>query len=532
MRPSVWLGNIKLTTSLGPEKVEERDKQEVPVGQEAKVRAEIRVPALQSGTYTLTAQLGEARVERKITVTAPGGSEQLLLTVKNPRLWWVWDLGEPYLYNFRAELKDGDRIVYRTEFPYGIREIQLNPHNGEFRLNGKRFFVRGSNHIPTLWLSEYGAAMIGRDVKLLKDAHMNGVRVCVHMNRQEFYDAMDRAGILVWQDFPLQWTYTQTDDFLTEAARQIKDMVRQFYNHASIALWVCQNEPTTFNRLVMDPFLVKATSEEDSSRYVRPTSEFQEHTYSGWYGGHLSDYLRPDAGPLLSEYGAQALPSVAEVRKMAGGHEWPLDYKKLEYHDFQPEQTFKYAKVKTGNSLEEFVENSQRYQADLLKLATEQYRKQKYVKIGGMFQFMFVDCWPAITWSVVSYDRVPKQGYYAMAKAYQPVLVGTTLADTAFPLAVSKGSSDQVLRFTPWIVNDLQRELKGVTITAAVVGGGKTYALEPIATDVPLDGVATAKEMSFQVPEGMQAGEYRLEFRAEENGAVLSANDYRITFVQ
>jgi len=532
IRPSVWLGAIKLTTSLAPERIERQNNKSVPVGQAPKVRASIQIPALRNGTYKLVAQLGDTRVEKQISVVAPGGPEDLLLTVRNPKRWWVWDLGEPYLYTFRAELRDGDRVVYHTEFPYGLREIQVNPQNGEFRLNGKRFFVRGTNIVPTLWFSEYSPSMIAGDIKLLKDAHMNGVRVCVHVNRQEFYEAMDHAGILVWQDFPLQWTYSQTDSFLIGAARQIKDMVRQFYNHASIALWVCQNEPNPLNRQVLDPFLARAAIEEDASRYVRPASEFSEHTYPGWLSGQMSGYLHPTASPFLTEYGTESLPPAATVRKMAGGDQWPLDYKKLEYYNLQVKPMLEISKVKIGNNLEEFVENSQIYQADVLKLATEMYRLQKYVMIGGMFQFMFVDSWPSITWSVVTYDRTPKRGYYAMAKAYQPVLVGTTLADTAFPLELSRGSTSQAIRFRPWIINDLQRELKNVKISATIEGAGKTFALDPVTTDVPLDGVATAKDMVFQVPEGMPPGEYRLEFCAVENGELLSANDYGITFVR
>ena len=55
------------------------------------------------------------------------------------------------------------------------------------------------------------------------------------------------------------------------------------------------------------------------------------------------------------------------------------------------------AKVDIGDSIEEFIENSQNYQSKLLKYAIENYRKNKYVKITGIFQFMFVDNWNAIT---------------------------------------------------------------------------------------------------------------------------------------
>jgi beta-mannosidase len=194
---------------------------------------------------------------------------------------------------------------------------------------------------------------------------------------------------------------------------------------------VCQNESTAYNVKVLDPFLARVGAQEDSSRPVRPVAADSEHLYLGWYGGDYHSYDATVSGPIVSELGAQALPSVEEVKEMAGDT-WPPDWDKLAYHDFQYEQTFHIAKVVLGSNWQEFVENSQQYQADVLKFAIEHFRRVKYQKIGSIFQFQFMDCWPGITWSVVSAGRKAKLGYYAVQRAFQQVLIGADLDRTPF----------------------------------------------------------------------------------------------------
>jgi len=110
---------------------------------------------------------------------------------------------------------------------------------------------------------------------------------------------------------------------------------------------------------------------------------------------------------------------------------WPNDtYAWLYGQDLYPDSTYQTgfasetyldsdAAVET---VEEFIANSQVYQANLVQFATESYRGAKYDPMQGIFHFMFVDDWPSITWSVLDCDRQPKAGFYALQTAVQPVL--------------------------------------------------------------------------------------------------------------
>ena len=542
IRPTAWLGNVKIQPVLHERQLATGKSEESGFDANVFITAEVR--AALPGKYVLTAEAGGAKATTTVELTGAEATAVLVLSMEKPRLWWTWDLGEPYLYTCKLTLASESKVVFTRDIDFGVRSIKLDEKTGEWRLNGKRFFIRGTNIVPELWLTRYTPEKIAQDIKLLRDAYVNGVRICVHMNREELYDALDRAGIVAWQDFPLQWDYTHTPEFMAEAARQLRDMIRQFYNHPSIITWVCQNESTAYNVNVLDPFLARVGAQEDSSRPVRPTSVFAEHHYEGWYAGDYHNYVATPGGPIISEIGAQALPSLEETRQMFGDA-WPPDWQKMAYHDFQYEQTFHIARVEMGSNWAEFVANSQKYQADLIKFAIEQYRRVKYNKVGSFFHFLFDDCWPSVTWSVVSYDRKPKPGYFALQRAYQPVLVGADLSKTVWSKGKNIPKDAAVFGgASVWVVNDEHRTIEGVTCEARLRGQGKDVPVggsSPVASflggfksmaTLPADSVIELGWLGFDMPADLAPGAYELVLILKQGDRSLSENTYPVTVVE
>ena len=534
VRDQAWLGTVKIQPFLYRRGLATDNAEDTALDAEIYVSAEVF--AASPGQYEVTAEVGESRASSLVDIRAPSVMATLVVSLAQPHLWWTWDLGEPYLYNCNLSLKAKGQVVYKRMVPFGVRSIGLDEKSGEWRLNGVRFFIRGTNIVPDLWLAQYTPERIEEDIRLLKGAHVNGVRICVHVDRPELYDALDRAGIVAWQDFPLNWDYTHAREFMQEAARQLRDMIRQYYNHPSIITWVCQNESTAYNVKVLDPFLAGVGAQEDSSRPVRPVAADSEHLYLGWYGGDYHDYVATNSGPIVSELGAQALPSLQEMREMVGDT-WPPDWDKLAYHDFQYEQTFHIADLKTGANWAEFVENSQRYQAELLKFAIEHFRRVKYQKIGSFFQFQFMDCWPAITWSVVSAGRKPKQGYYAMQRAFQPVLIGADLDRTIWSKGKyihHEGSTGLGTSLDMWVVNDEHHAIATATYEAHLRGQGKDTAVcaRPKPADITPDSVMSLPGLTCAPPADLPLGSYDLVLTLRQGSKTLSENTYAVTVVE
>ncbi len=178
VRHEAWLGNVKIQPflyerALGNESVVTAEHLEPPQANEAfdaKVFFTAEIHAARPGKYVLTAEAGGSQVSSEIDLTTTAATAVLVLPMEHPRLWWTWDLGEPYLYTCKLTLAAKGEPVYAREIPFGVRSIALDEKTGEWRLNGVRFFIRGTNIVPELYLSEYTADRIAEDIKLLRGA--------------------------------------------------------------------------------------------------------------------------------------------------------------------------------------------------------------------------------------------------------------------------------------------------------------------------------------------------------------------------
>jgi beta-mannosidase len=522
------------------------------VGCEMQVMNYENVPVSADVTELMAPHTFKGKEEKltKKTILYPGMNTVVLHTdLKNPRLWWTWDFGQPDLYKFNLSVKTENGVRDAVEEISGIREFRKGTDNFWY-LNGKRIFLRGTNIIPTQWLSEYTQEKIKKDVKMLKDANLNIVRIHAHVNRAELYREFDREGIMVWQDFALQWGYETTPAFMENASAQIKDMINMHYNRTSIVIWCCHNEPFV-NEKQLDPVLYKKVREEDSGRYIEQASDFKQHHYQGWY---YDDNFINAAGTfenlknafLLSEYGAQGLPCLDTIKKMekivATGI-WPPDFNAWEYHDFQYKTTIDIARVSMGNSIEEFIENSQAFQAKLIKEQTETFRLQRYKMTNGILHFMFCECWPSITWAVVDYYRIPKKGYFQLKESMQPVLPGFRLFTTRISQGDPIGFGQLWKLF--FVINDSPKPIENASANISISGpSGKTYfdktvtlPLIPADTAVfPFDSGAVFESFEndkFNTPRDAEIGTHSMDITLKTGkGKLIGTNKYSFQVVK
>ena len=484
-------------------------------------------------------------IKRDVTLYPGKNTVRLYTDITNPALWWTWDFGKPNLYEFTYTVKAGTVKDTYTDIS-GIREFK-RAEDRAWYLNGKKLFIRGTNIIPTQMLCEYTQEKAKKDIEMLVNANLNMVRIHAHVNRKELYYEADKAGIMVWQDFALQWGYETTDTFMENAVSQIKDMINLHYNRPSITFWCCHNEPFVSEKQ-LDPVLYIKAREEDSVRYIEKASDFTQHYYPGWYyenspENFYLDTVNAERKYIISEYGAEALPCVETMEKMMKPSDlWPPNWKEWEYHDFQPEQTFNTARVKMGDSLEEFIENSQQYQADIIKSHTETFRLARYKILNGILHFMFCECWPSITWAVVDYYRIPKKGYYALKTAMQPVYPGYRLVRNT----KSRGErlSWGVLWDPFFIINDLPNDLKNLRAEIILTDAdGVMYKKESRKIDeIKADSITypfSAKQLEsfendpFEIPKTAATGWGKVELKLyDAKGKLMAENDYKLEITE
>ena len=533
----------------------------------------IPIKAYRDGETTVRIRLtpknfeGESyEIEQTVDVKEGENEAMVDMSMNGAKKWWTWDMGDPNLYNYEVAVVDGGRVSDRDTGNIGVREFEQREDGGWY-LNGKPLFVRGTNYISTQWMSE-GPSFYDRDFELLRKANMNGVRVHAHIEDDEFYDRCDENGILVWQDFILQWNYEPK--LKDRAVGMMRKMVKNLYNHPSVMVYACHNEPISVDNIgdmlgfvweslgfgrkgdspeeeqhrrntlmgaldgrhwlaqkdveEFDEALRTAAVEEDPTRLVKVSSPTYEHKYFGWYTGDYHQF-REDAAnaePIISEFGAQGLPNMETMRRIFSEKEMePTNWNYARSwmpKDFQPLQTHMIAGIDRSGSIEDFVANSQDYQARVNKFAIENYRRHKHEPVTALFQFMFVDCWEdAITWSLVDYDRRPKQAFEAVATAYQPVLVS---ADQEHEKVRLGDSLDVPL----WVTNDLYKAYDGASLHATLVDAeGNVIKEQESVIDVDESSSNAFGSMKW-TPEA--AGDYKLKLELEKEGEVLSRNEY------
>jgi beta-mannosidase len=505
--------------------------------------------SMKTSKKPITIELQEHRV-----IVPPGGScFSTTFTIDQPKLWSSWDQGEPHMYDYMLSASFDNGNVQTVHERFGICDVKMDE---ELRVwvNGRSVFLRGTNVIPSQWLGEYTQENIDRDIRLLKEANVNCVRVHGHVQREEFYRACDEAGIMVWSDFALQWGYVGDAAFCESAIRQVKDWVRILRKHPSIIAWCCHNEPTGAGR-ELTPLLARAARQEDSTRPVFEASDFRQHAYPGWYAGQTADFTKLPGAPLVTEYGAQALPDESSLTDMLPDEAWwpetPEQWEHWVFHNFQIDQTFNVAKVAKGTNLTDFVKNSQTYQAKLLQFATEYYRCHKWRGVTGIFQFMFMDPWPSISWSVLDHARKPKLGYATLKRSLQPVLIsfcGGWLMRDRLEIG-SQWSLATVLNIT--IVNDLPTHYFDAQLSVCLAHEtGEETPLFEVSVDIAPDSVLEPFDVTkilegnfepAELPEKIlrrisktvRPGYHCLRaYLHDDSGTLVSQNEYPVQWVE
>jgi len=166
----------------------------------------------------------------------------------------------------------------------------------------------------------------------------------------------------------------------------------------------------------------------------------------------------------VSEFGAQAVPTSADFVEP---ERWPdLDWERLEdHHGLQRQFLDRRVPEVDHATFDDWQAATQAYQATLIRHHVEELRRLKYRPTGGFVQFLLTDAQPAISWSVLDHDRVPKAGYEALMEACRPVIV---VADR-LPAELVPGD---LLDLDVHVVSDLHVPLARAAVTAELTWPG------------------------------------------------------------
>jgi len=493
---------------------------------------------------------GEVVAESERRLASGTNEARWGIDIADPALWWPRALGPQPLTTVAVEVIVDGEVSDRRERRTGLRHVAWN--NWSCSVNGEQLFLKGANLLPTrAALADATVEELRHDVASAADAGLDALRVHGHVAPRPVYDAADELGILLLQDFPLQWGYARS--VRSQAVRQAEAAVDVLGHHPSIVQWNAHNDPVaagigmdgdsartraryviaqqlpSWNKSVLDRWVRRSFEQADPTRLVVPHSGVlphlplldgtDSHFYFGWYHGDVRDIDRlaktvPRVVRFVSEFGAQAVPDTADF---IDADAWPdLEWEALARHHGLQKWVFD-DRVPPDHfdTFDDWRHATQVYQAELLRHHIELLRKLKYRPAGGFCLFAWNDPAPLVSWSVLDHERRPKLGYHAVRAACEPVIVVTDRP----PAIVAPGD---VLHLDVHVVNDTRIPIESATvdIVASWSGGERRWRF---GGDAGADDVAKVGTIDLEIPTTL--GALTIDVRLDAEG-VHATNHY------
>jgi beta-galactosidase len=280
-------------------------------------------------------QISVASIQKTVLVPASSVKIPVLFefTIPGPILWDARN--NPYLYSVNVSIKESNTILDQVSQPMGIRYFEIRKDSG-FYLNGKSYPLYGVNMHEDR--PGKGRAISdnerSEDLNMMKDLGVSFLRLSHYQHGSFTYDYADKNGIILWTEIPLidHINTTYPEYFKSNIKEQLKELIRQNFNHPSVCFWGLFNEilnqpgpnPVTLitelNALAHaeDPGrpTVAANNQPDYPVNVSNITDLISHNrYFGWYYGKANDLqpwmeqVKPGLNGIpvgLSEYGGGA----------------------------------------------------------------------------------------------------------------------------------------------------------------------------------------------------------------------------------
>lgn len=390
------------------------------------------------------------------------------------------------LYDFEFKLiRNGEVIIDKKTVRSGLRTVELIQEPDQvtlthayekqpktvpgksfkFRINGEDVFMKGANYVPPdTFMPRMTREKYRKYADIAKESNFNMLRIWGggQYEADEFYDALDENGVMVWQDFMFANGVYPVEGDLPEIMKiEFEQQIKRLRVHPSMALYCGNNEvyegikswgwqnsqPKSidwYNKIFKDliPTAINAyeksgvpywetspliTWSNDSSRV-----QGDAHVWSIWHGGSDIDSLNINVPRFSSEFGLPAMPNIESIKKFTEPEDRKIASTILTKHqkfgsswqvfDRYLERYFIHEKKFTD--LEVYIYASQVLQGMAFQTGIEACRRSQ-PRCMGVLYWQFNDCWPVTSWSSVDYYQTWKAAQYRVKKYYENVIIST-----------------------------------------------------------------------------------------------------------
>ncbi|WP_218972209.1 glycoside hydrolase family 2 protein [Labilibaculum filiforme] len=509
-------------------------------------------------------KMKEIKVEFNKTVEPGSHKIKKNIHVKDAKLWWPWDLGDQNLYTAKITLKEGDTNHDVNETVFGIREVSSKWNPGFIKdvdvtfprstyINGKFHFIRSAcwGGPPDIFTGRTSPAEYKELIRLAKEMNMNNIRIFGWHPPEipEFYQYCDEMGMTVWQDMiPLGTGNIPTEEEnLAEIFNEGVKVIKERRNHPSLimmeggeemmfrtrdpqfgrnflerlgdSLQAYANLPYVPDSPMIDPVAQEAGFKpKEAVHALRYFYDMGKWLHEDWYQTHCDGY------PIVPEFAITSVPNVESLKKfipekemwppgLSWGHHW-ADLTRLRM------QNWDVFGSEMKGSLEEFVNATQDAQGIIFQNGIEHFRRDK-PSLSGIALCHFITYCPDMKWGIVDNYQQPKNSYYFVQKAYQPLLVN-------FEFKKRRWSTKEPFVGNIWVINDYYKEYTDCSIKfeikndAGELLSSKNFDVAKIAENSAKSFFPIEEKVLKSVKEKFYVS---LEL-TDKKGKIISKNDY------
>ncbi|MDE3185162.1 MAG: glycosyl hydrolase [Bacteroidota bacterium] len=422
------------------------------------VSAELKNATGKAISGVLQYELAGEKVKKNVSVPA-GKTITVSLPdhlLQNPKLWWPNGYGPQNLYSIEVKFVTGNQHVSDNDtVRFGVREIATkwnsSTHSREVMVNGEPIFIKGGNWIISDEMLRFSKKRYDAEIRFHRDMNLNLIRVWggAITERPEFYDACDKYGILVFQDFwnsgdcngrwldpkkkDDQWTRRKYPDDHQLFLKSVADQVKMIRNHPSLALWCGGNEITPPEDILVamrDSIIPKL----DGTRYFIEYSNSDSMSYNSFGGNgdgpygiqNINTFWEHQTFPFNSEIGSVGMGDYESLKRFI-----PEEDMKIPGNSFKDiDSVWAYHKyIGYGNHIDaygkpkdvkDFADKAQLVNYNQYRALMEGFSAHMWEWYTGAIIWKTQNPWTALRGQMYDYYLDPNACLYGLHKGSEP----------------------------------------------------------------------------------------------------------------
>jgi beta-galactosidase/beta-glucuronidase len=427
----------------------------------------------QSGKLAVTIEPGGIKVSKPVQVAAGQTTTVTVdskdfpaLEVKNPKLWWPNGYGDPDLYSCEvsfipsaANSSESAGPSDTKKFNFGIREYTYDTDGDvlHIRVNGERVFVKGGNWGMSEYMLRCRGAEYDLKVALHRDMNMNMIRNWLGSTTDpEFYDACDKYGIMIWDEFWMNsGTGVPTDH--EGLNNNVVEKIKRFRNHAAVAIWCGDNEGVP-GPPMDDIFRDDVKTYDDNDRQYHSNSHAGALTGSGVWGNlDLTQYFTkypPSFGGnhgwgFRTEAGTAVFTTFDSFKQFMPQDTWWPRNEMWNKHFFgksagngSPDhyQETIDKRYGTATGIEDFCRKAQLLNIETNKAMYEGWVDHMWKDASGLMTWMSQSAYPSFVWQTYDYYYDLNGAFWGVKKACEPIHILWNCASNSIDVANSSNT--------------------------------------------------------------------------------------------